>query len=69
MTYKKLETVAVSGIAATVALYFLGAFLGGRLVRLFHLSADQWETLFTVVKFVVVFLLGVSVGAALSHPA
>jgi hypothetical protein len=37
MTYKKLESVAVSGIAATVALYFLGAFLGGPLAQLFRI--------------------------------
>jgi hypothetical protein len=64
MTYKKLETISISGTVATVAIFFLAAFLGGPMVQLFHLSAEQWETLLTVVKFVAVFLIGVSLGAA-----
>jgi hypothetical protein len=64
MTYKKLETISISGTVATVAIYLVAAILGGPQVQLFHLSSVKWETLFSVVKFVAVFLIGVSVGAA-----
>jgi hypothetical protein len=65
MTYKKLETISIGGTVTAVAVFFIAAFLGGPLVHVFHLSMEQWETLFTVVKVVAVFLIGVSLGAAL----
>lgn len=41
------------------------AFLGGSLLQRFDPPAEQWETLIGAAKFVAVFLIGVSVGAAL----
>jgi small neutral amino acid transporter SnatA (MarC family) len=64
MTYEKLETLAISGVVATVAIFFVAAFLGGPLMQWFHLSTTQWDRLFTIVEFVVVFLIGISLGAA-----
>ena len=68
MRFKTVETIALSGPIVTLVLFFIAAFLGGPIVRLFRLSADRWEALFTAWKFLTVFLFGVGLGAALVTP-
>ncbi len=61
---KDSRKAPLCGTVATVGIFFVVAFLDGPMVHLFHLSVEQWGTLLTVVKFVVVFLISVSLGAA-----
>jgi hypothetical protein len=61
MTYKKLETISIVGTIAALA----AAFLAGPMLEWFDPPAEQWTTLIGAAKFVAVFLIGVSVGAAL----
>jgi hypothetical protein len=61
MTCKKLEIISIGGAVPNFA-YFPS--LLSSVVLSFHLSAKGWERSFTAVKFLGVFLIGVSVGAA-----